>query len=411
MDINDLKKTANKQQVSIKDATGTTYKFETNLEFIDFLREEASYWHNLCSSTATNELITTQYEIDPNNDSTYIELEPFDKTILSGLYFKGLVNTLNRHTLEKSNYGSDKKSFDIIKKELISGVEELINSIRFENWIYSKNPIWLRALEISQSLDTKVADSFLQAFIGNPESLEINNFNALKGYLLASEFEIQDNNLLKNRVEFEEESIINLKNSILNTRSELYKDSEEHNSKIESYYEKWIEKISTLESTYEEKLRLSKPAEYWKNKALTLKKSGDSWRCGLIILITIGLIGFGSLLFVWISHQSELDKVGIESIQGLAFFITILSIYAFALKSVSKIVFSTYHLQRDAEEREQLTYLYLSLINEGAEFDAESRNIVLQSLFSRVDSGLISGDSSPTMPGLHEIIKISSSKS
>lgn len=409
MDINDLNKTDNKQQVSIKDATGTTYEFKTNLEFINFLRKEAIYWHDLCNSTANKGLINTQYELDSNKTVSYIELEPFDKVILNGLHFKNLLRTLNIKTVEISDFGTNKKAFNAIKYQLISEVEEEINL--FENWICSENPIWLRALEISQSLDTKVADSFLQAFISNPESLEINNFNALKGYLLASEFEIQDNNLLKNRVDFEEESINNLKNSIFNIRTKLYKDSEQYNSKLQSSYEDWIKKISTLENTYEEKLRLSKPAEYWKNKASTLKKSGDNWRCYLIILIMIGLIGFGILLFVWISHQSELNKVGIESIQGLAFFITILSIYAFALKSVSKIVFSTYHLQRDAEEREQLTYLYLSLINEGAEFDAESRNIVLQSLFSRVDSGLISGDSSPTMPGLHEIIKISSSKS
>ena len=70
------------------------------------------------------------------------------------------------------------------------------------------------------------------------------------------------------------------------------------------------------------------------------------------------------------------------------------------------MTFSSYHLQRDAEEREQLTHLYLSLINEGADLDTDSRSIVLQSLFSRVDSGLISGDSSPTMPGLPEIVQI-----
>ncbi|WP_370458218.1 DUF6161 domain-containing protein [Cellvibrio sp. KY-GH-1] len=60
---------------------------------------------------------------------------------------------------------------------------------------------------------------------------------------------------------------------------------------------------------------------------------------------------------------------------------------------------------RDAQERKLLTYLYLSL-NKDNQLDQNSREIILQSLFSRSDSGLLSGDSSPTMPGgLNEIIK------
>ncbi len=59
---------------------------------------------------------------------------------------------------------------------------------------------------------------------------------------------------------------------------------------------------------------------------------------------------------------------------------------------------------RDAEEREQLTYLYLSL-NQNSQLDSSSRDIVLQALFSRTDTGLLAGDSSPSMPGLNELIK------
>lgn len=58
---------------------------------------------------------------------------------------------------------------------------------------------------------------------------------------------------------------------------------------------------------------------------------------------------------------------------------------------------STYHLYRDAQERKQLTYLYLSLKKESDIPDAD-RHIILQSLFSRADTGLLKEDSSPTMP-------------
>ncbi|WP_407067244.1 DUF6161 domain-containing protein [Legionella pneumophila] len=36
-------------------------------------------------------------------------------------------------------------------------------------------------------------------------------------------------------------------------------------------------------------------------------------------------------------------------------FISVLSIFAFLIKVFSRLAFSSFHLQRDAEEREQLT--------------------------------------------------------
>lgn len=410
MDISslDIPVDTNHPLVSIKDATGMSYKFTTSSEFISFLREEASYWHTLSNSVDSNKLINTQYETDPDNNSNYIELDLFDKTILNGLYFKNLLHNLNKNTLEKSIYEANNKHLNVIKKQLIVDIEEYINSVKFENWICSKSPIWKRALEISQSLSTNTADYFLKALIDSSNTVEINNFNALKGYLLAFEFQIQDKNLLKNRLDFEKDSIADLKTRILNIKSEIYEYNEEYNSKINHQYEEWQDKINNLEDTYREKLRLEPAANYWKKKANEYKKLGNCWATILSGILFIGIIGFGILFHAWLQSQSV--PISIDSLQGVVLFITVLSIYAFAIKAISKMVFSSYHLQRDAEEREQLTYLYLSLTHENESFDSDARNIVLQSLFSRVDSGLISGDSSPTMPGLHEIIKASSSK-
>lgn len=52
---------------------------------------------------------------------------------------------------------------------------------------------------------------------------------------------------------------------------------------------------------------------------------------------------------------------------------------------------------KDANECYQLTYVYLSLLKEGA-VSPEERLIVLQSIFSRSNTGLLKGDSSPTLP-------------
>lgn len=62
---------------------------------------------------------------------------------------------------------------------------------------------------------------------------------------------------------------------------------------------------------------------------------------------------------------------------------------------------------RDAEEREQLTYLYLSLISD-QEIDENSRDIVLQALFSRSETGLLTTETGPTMPSVGEILRTTS---
>ena len=67
-------------------------------------------------------------------------------------------------------------------------------------------------------------------------------------------------------------------------------------------------------------------------------------------------------------------------------------------------MFSSFHLARDAEERERLTLFYLSLIKD-ATISQEDRNLVLQSLFSRSDTGMLKDEGSPTMPGIFEKFK------
>ena len=58
---------------------------------------------------------------------------------------------------------------------------------------------------------------------------------------------------------------------------------------------------------------------------------------------------------------------------------------------------SSFHLARDAEERHTLTFFYLALLKD-TEVKDKDRELILQSLFSRADTGLLKEDSSPTMP-------------
>ena len=72
------------------------------------------------------------------------------------------------------------------------------------------------------------------------------------------------------------------------------------------------------------------------------------------------------------------------------------SVAIYVLRITIKLAMSSFHLSRDAKEREQLAYFYLSLKKDAAISDTE-RAIVINALFSRSDTGLLKGDSSPSM--------------
>lgn len=174
----------------------------------------------------------------------------------------------------------------------------------------------------------------------------------------------------------------------------VYQDSEVLNRKA---------KIQELETIYEEKLRMAKPAKYWKDAAKKFRLEGIACAALLVISLVLGVEYLSNFFTDWLTGQ-EL-KVKLNTVQGIVIFGTFLAVYGILIRVLSRLAFSAFHLMRDAEEREQLTYLYLSLINE-KKIDEKSRDIILQALFSRSETGLLTGDSAPAMPsvGMSEIV-------
>ncbi|MGG3471591.1 DUF6161 domain-containing protein [Neobacillus pocheonensis] len=171
-------------------------------------------------------------------------------------------------------------------------------------------------------------------------------------------------------------------------------------------------KIKELEDLYTEKLRLSAPAEYWKTTKSSYQKTGLIWT-GLAILVTAAFLGvISNLIFKIEKQESVLKAVKTVNFDTLKFGILItvfISVGIFLVNFLIKLAISAFHLSRDANERLQLTHLYLALLNEKG-VTTEERSIVLQSLFSRADTGLLKGDSSPTIPDnglVGQLLKVS----
>lgn len=194
-----------------------------------------------------------------------------------------------------------------------------------------------------------------------------------------------------------EEMVASLKEKEENHIADMKQNSDE-------FFAESLKKLNDLEELYKEKLKLQAPADYW-------KKLENAYLIKGIVWVVLSVLSAGLTLFVSIMLLRELPNLFTENPQWIevfknsAIFTVALSICIYILRLFVKLATSSFHLSRDAKERNNLSYFYLALKNDGSVSDKE-RIIVLNSLFSRADTGLLKGDSSPTMPtSANDVIK------
>lgn len=268
-----------------------------------------------------------------------------------------------------------------------------------------------------------------------------NDLNSLFGTLLVYEFTLKDFTSITERKNSEKKSINSLRSEFQKYLNESERTLTDHlsnsNTEYDSYVKKiddikdnkekefqlWFDKIKdkdwknwfeekashlkSLEETYESKLKLEKPAEYWEKKSIIYKGQATTARTYLIVLISLTTIFLTSILLTspdWI-FTNVFKGNEISVVRWSLIFVVLGSIIAFSIKALTKYMFSAYHLARDAEERHTLTFFYLSLLKD-TEVRDEERQMILQSLFSRTDTGLLKEDSAPTLPTNDTINKI-----
>lgn len=244
----------------------------------------------------------------------------------------------------------------------------------------------------------------------------------------------------KSKSEAESESFDEIKSSFLNEKNEFvleadelleeykdgFKSEAEKGKRLDNVHKKlhqrlmrkehtefenkllaWQSRVEDLEALYEEKLKLDKPAKYWSDKAKDYKTTAFLWGGLLFLGLLTGFIVFGKFFSDWLT--GDFKVLNLASFQGAAIFLVTVSTYFYIIRILSKMTLSTIHLSRDAEERAQLTYFYLSLSHD-VDIDNETRKMIMQSLFTRTDSGLLGGDSSTVFPSDFSKIVVGSQK-
>ena len=397
-----------KISVSVVDASNKSWTFEGLRELHDFIAEEAKYWKEIFDDLSENK-------------------KPVHPYLNAHDVLAHIVNTIE-------SWDANLKEWDdaTLNQQLQNLHRSHINGLP-NSWIWSGHPYTGPFVECNKEYTNDTATAFIDLVL-RKQVTNVNNYYSFVGVMLAYEFIHQDSDITKRR-NGEKVSLGHLRSQLEETTTKLIgevehfkKDFTDWDNETQTNWKQWIEtsstehstsqntykeefrtymddcrtRISDLENTYQEKLRLEKPATYWKKSAKKYGVQGGLWSLALIASILVGFVYFSDFFKTWL----EAKDIGIKlnTIQGIVLFGTVLAIYAFLIKTLSRLTFSSFHLMRDAEEREQLTYLYLALNNDNS-IDASSRDIVLQALFSRSETGLLVSESGPTMPGVSEILK------
>lgn len=167
----------------------------------------------------------------------------------------------------------------------------------------------------------------------------------------------------------------------------------EFQKSIDDWQKEKQTKIKDLQETYENKLALEAPERLWKKRSKEHQLLAKKWTRFLIhavIALIFSLVGLVVVIHSYLnSIQSELPFISESFI-----LILVISFFIYIVRILIKIVMSNHHLATEYKQKAALTRFYQSLTKAGTDISKEERLIIINSLFSKVETGLVKTDTS-----------------
>ena len=167
----------------------------------------------------------------------------------------------------------------------------------------------------------------------------------------------------------------------------------EFKKSLDDWQKEKHDKIKALEDTYENKLSLEAPEILWKKRSKEHQMLAKKWTCFLIyavIALIFALVGLVVVIHSYLnSIQSELPFISESFI-----LISVISFFIYIVRILIKIVMSNHHLATEYKQKAALTRFYQALTKAGTDIEKEERLIIINSLFSKVETGLVKTDTS-----------------
>lgn len=161
------------------------------------------------------------------------------------------------------------------------------------------------------------------------------------------------------------------------TRDKEERDQFEHTSRewddlLKGINDRWEGQFDQLTQLYREQLRLKGPATYWEKIAKQYEGTGRKWVWAAVSLASV--VGLAIALILYIPPKAfTAEKITAVGIGDAILLALAVSLFVYIMHLFVRLATSAYHLSRDAQERHQLTYVYLALIKEEA-MKEEERN-------------------------------------
>lgn len=165
----------------------------------------------------------------------------------------------------------------------------------------------------------------------------------------------------------------------------------EFQKSIDDWQKEKQTKIKDLQETYENKLALEAPERLCKKRSKEHQLLAKKWTRFLIhavIALIFALVGLVVVIHSYLnSIQSELPFISESFI-----LISVISFFIYIVRILIKIVMSNHHLATEYKQKAALTRFYQSLTKAGTDISKEERLIIINSLFSKVETGLVKTD-------------------
>ena len=335
--------------IEMTDYFGFTRTFNTTLELSQALQTEIFFWKDV------------QAQFAPNDDTALPDLLKDSFQRLDSLY--QAINGVS--ALKNPGFTRDWDRNKLDRRKVDTYIIELKN-----NWVFKDNSITPVLLEVSKAHGPDVAKGFICYLFGT--GFEPSNVSSFKGALLAYQH-CEAGSVLTKRISNQKQSL----ESILD--------------KVHTEAKDGLSGIAKLREAYEQHLQLSTSAKYWGRRALINGLLGVAYILAICGVAFYALGFFTKLFEGWLEVGNQ--EISINTAQGVVLVIIFIALFTFVLRLLSKLALSSFHIMQDSSERRYLTMFYLSLLTEG-NIEDSCRGVVIQSLFSRSDTGLLSGDQS-----------------
>ena len=174
-------------------------------------------------------------------------------------------------------------------------------------------------------------------------------------------------------------------------------------TEIKEWKTKELEEFKNLKKAYIAHLSLEAPERLWNQRSNDHKIKTINWTIVLISVVLI-LIGF-STCFIKNIHEYSIGIIREVPFLSESFIlISVISFFIYIIRILVKIVMSHHHLYVEYEQKAAMTRFYQALIKADTKINEQEKIIIINALFSKVDSGLVKTDGSGDSDALLAII-------